>query len=212
MISEDFSSTRERIWEEISFLFDIKKEEKVLDLGCGNGRYYQLLRYADYTGIDNSEKLINIAKQKYPEANFKVEDALNLSFEDNTFDKIYSIAVLHRIPSKEFRLQFLKESRRVLKRGGRLIITVWSLPIKRYKKKNIFLLFKYTFLKIIGISKLDFKDVLEPWGNKAFKYYHWFSERELRRLVKKAGFKINKSGVVKNSRETRQNIYLIAEK
>lgn len=212
LISKDFSRTRGRIWEEISFLFDVKPGEKVLDLGCGNGRYYELLKNTDYIGVDNSEELIEIAKEKYPNAKFQIEDALNLSFEDNSFDKIYSIAVLHRIPSKEFRLQFFEGARRVLKKEGKLIITVWSLPIKQYNKKNIFLLFKYTFLKIIGLSKLDFRDVLEPWGKKTEKYYHWFSERELRKLVKKAGFKIKKSGIIKNKRGTRRNIYLIAEK
>ena len=97
-------------------------------------------------------------------------------------------------------------------KDGKLIITVWSLPIKQYNKKNIFLLLKYTILKIIGMSKLDFRDVLEPWGNKTFKYYHWFSERELKNLAKKAGFKVKKSGIIKNSRGTRKNIYLVAEK
>lgn len=214
LIAEDFSRTRGRIWEETRFLFEdyLKEGDKVLDLGCGNGRYYELFKNTEYTGIDNSEKLIKIAQNKYPKINFQVADSLNLPFEENSFDKIYSIAVLHRIPSKEFRLRFFEEARRVLKKDGNLIITVWRLPIKQYNKKNIFLLLKHTILKIIGISRLDFKDILEPWGKKTEKYYHWFSQRELRRLAKKAGFKIKKSGITKNSRGTRKNIYLVAEK
>ena len=213
LISEDFSRTRGKVWEEISFLFkDTKPKEKVLDLGCGNGRFYELLKNTDYTGVDNSEKLIKIAKGKYPEANFKTEDALSLSFPDNHFDKVYSIAVLHRIPSKKLRLQFLKEAKRVLKKNGDLILTVWKLPFKQYNRKNLSLLLRYTILKLIGKSKLDFKDVLEPWGNKTFKYYHWFSKRELAKLIKKSGFKIKEIGVIKNQRGNRQNIYLVAQK
>ena len=74
------------------------------------------------------------------------------------------------------------------------------------------MLLKYTILKLFSNSQLDFKDILEPWGNKTFKYYHWFSVRELRKLIQKAGFKINKSGIIKNNKGTRKNIYLIAEK
>lgn len=207
LISKDFSRTRGRIWEEISFLFDVKSGEKVLDLGCGNGRYYELLKNTDYTGLDTSEELIKIAKEKYPNAKFQVEDALNLSFQDNSFDKIYSIAVLHHIPSNELRLEFLKEAKRVLKPNGRLTLTVW----KFHQKKERSLLIRYTILKIIGRSKLDFKDILEPWADKTERYYHWFSERELKKLAKKADFKIKEAGVIKNQRGTRRNIYLIAE-
>lgn len=209
LIAEDFSRTRGNVWPEISFLFeDIKPEDKILDLGCGNGRYYSLLKNAQYTGIDNSESLVNLARRKHPEANFQIQDALNLNFKDNAFDKIYSIAVLHHIPSCEFRLKFLSEAKRVLKPNGRIILTVW----KFHQKKEILLLLKYTVLKLLGFSKLDFKDILEPWSNKALRYYHWFSKRELGKLFEKSGFKIIQIDVIKNGRGNRQNIYVIARK
>ena len=212
LIAEDFSRTRERLWEELGFLFEdyLSPGEKVLDLGCGNGRYLEFFRKKniEYFGVDSSEKLIKIAKNKYPEVNFKVGDALKLSFPDNFFDKIYSIAVLHQVPSDSFRLQFLKEVKRVLKPKGLLILTVW----KFHEIDELYLLFKYTILKLIGKSKFDRKDIFEPWGKKIERYYHCFSGKELVDLVKKTEFKIKKSGVVKNERGNRQNIYLIAEK
>lgn len=177
-------------------------------MGCGNGRFYELLKNTDYTGIDSSEKLIQIAQKKYPQANFRVADSLNLPFKENSFDKIYSIAVFHHIPSKELRIKFLKECQRVLKKDGKLILTVW----KFHNKKERHLLLRYTILKIIGKSKLDFKDILEPWGNQTLRYYRWFSRRELTRLVKSTGFKIEKTGIIKNTRGSRQNFYLIARK
>jgi len=210
LIAEEFSRTRNNPWEEIKFLFDnyLIKDEKVLDLGCGNGRFYEFFKNKDidYIGVDDSEKLIEIAKQKFPDGIFQTANALSLPFQDNYFDKIYAVAILHHIPSKEFRLQFLKEAKRVLKQKGLLILTVW----KFHNRKEIFLLLRYTILKIIGKSKLDFKDIFDPWGKKIKRYYHWFSEKELINLAEEAGFKIKESGVIRNKRGNRQNIYLIA--
>ncbi len=207
LISGDFSRTRRYPWPEIKFLFDYaKKGDKVLDLGCGNGRFCQFLKGTDYTGADISSGLIKEAKKRHPKLEFIEADALNLPFSDNSFDVVLSIAVLHHIPSKELRIRFLKEARRVLKEKGKIIITVW----KFHRKKDRFLLLKYTILKILGKTRLDFKDILEPWGKKTERYYHWFSKRELVKLAEEAGFKAKGSGFTK--KKNRENIYLVAEK
>jgi ubiquinone/menaquinone biosynthesis C-methylase UbiE len=212
LIAEDFSRTRDEIWDEMFFLFEnyLKPGDKLLDLGCGNGRWFKLFKTynIDYIGVDSSKSLIDIAQKNNPEAKFQVEEGLNLSFPDNFFDKIYSIAVFHHIPSKEFRLKFLKEIKRVLRPGGLLVLTVW----KFHDSKEIYLLIKYTILKLLGKSKLDFRDVLEPWGKKLERYYHCFSETELINLIKEAGFKIKEGGIIKSEVGNRQNIYIVAQK
>ena len=210
LIAEDFSRTREKIWEETRFLFDdyLSAGDKILDLGCGTGRYAELFKdkNIEYIGADIAEKQIKIAKRKHPEAKFQTINFLNFPFSDNYFDKIYSIAVFHCIPSKEYRIKFLKETKRILRKDGLLILTVW-----KSNRWNFSLLLKYTILKLIGKSKLDFRDLLEPWADKTERYYHWFSKKELIKLVKQSGFKIEKSGIIKNKTGNRQNIYLIAK-
>lgn len=211
-IGYEFSRTRSFIWEETRFLFDnyIKKGELVLDIGCGNGRYFELVKNkeAAYVGIDNSQKLVALAKERYPNTDFMLSDALSLPFSPERFDKVYSIAVFHHIPSYELRLKFLSEIKKVLKPRGVLILTVW----KFHRWEEYRLLIKYSILKMIGKSKLDFKDILEPWGNKIERYYHWFSRAELKNLLEKSGFKVKETGIIKNRKGNRQNIYIIAEK
>jgi len=211
-IAEDFSRTRQRIWEEIRFLFDdyLEKGDKVLDWGCGNGRYFEVLKdkNINYIGIDNSEKLIEIAKQKYPQVDFRIADDSEIPFPDGCFDKIYSIAVLHHIPSEEFRIKFLQEAKRVLKPNGLLIVTVWKFKSKKERR----LLLKYTILKLLGKSKLDLGDILDPWGKELDRYYHCFSKQDLKKLAQKAGLKVEKLGIARNERGNRNNFYLVAKK
>ena len=211
LIARDFSSTRRFVWQGLEPLYNYALPgEKVLDLGCGNGRLLQIFKEIDidYIGVDSSEKLIEIAKKTYPNTKFEVADALHLSFPNNHFDKVYSIAVLHHIPSNKLRLQFLEGIKRVLKPEGLLVITVWDLWRWRKFKK----LFKFTLLKASGRSKLDYKDVFVPWQKDCQRYVHCFTKKELKKLIKKTGFKIKETGNLKMPKSKENNIYIVAEK
>lgn len=215
LIAEDYARTRAFIPEDIKNLGEYTREgERVLDSGCANGRFFEVLRNknVDYFGIDISERLIEIAKKNYSEAKFQVAGALNLPFPANFFDKVYSISVLHNIPLKNLRLQYLREAKRVLKPEGLLILRVWDF----WKRKEGWQLFlKYIFLKLIGRTKLDFKDVFVPWKDSKGKiliqrYFHCFTKRELENLLKEAGFKIIE--IWRGGKDPRTNIYLVAKK
>lgn len=216
LIAEDFSSKREVAWEEFNFLKDwMFAGEKFLDLGCGNGRFIELFKEQniEYFGVDNSERLIKIAKERYPQETFQTVDALNLPFPDNFFDKVLCVAVLHHIPSDEYRIRFLSEAKRVLKPGGALILTVWHL----WQKKSAWgFLLRNIFLKLAGKSKLDFFDVFVPWKNsqgeiRAQRYFHCFTRKELQKLAENVGLKIRKVNLFPMS-GGHSNLLLIAEK
>lgn len=217
LISSHFSATRDRIWPEIKFLFEkyINLNDKVLDLGCANGRFYKIIKdcTGKYIGIDNCKSFIEIARKKYPDADFREGNALNLAFSDRYFDKIFSIAVLHHIPSKELRLKFLKEVKRTLKPKGLCIFTVWEAKERKIRTS----LLKFTFLKLVFLSKLDFGDIFLPWKsnsgeNRFNRYYHFFSKRELINLFKEAGFFVKDTGIIENEKGNRRNIYIVAER
>jgi len=215
LIAEDYARKRSFIPEDLKALAQYTfAGERVLDSGCGSGRFFKVLKAEDidYFGVDISERLIEIAQKNYPRGKFQVANTLNLPFPNNFFDKVYSISVLHHIPSKDLQLQYLKEAKRVLKPGGFLILRVWDF----WKRKGFpKLLFKYTFLKLIGKSKLDFKDVFLPWKDSSGKiliqrYFHCFTQRELEDLIKRVGFKIKE--IWSEGKDERANIYIVAEK
>lgn len=225
LIAEDWARKRGFVSEEYKIWLPryIIPGEKVLDLGCGHGRFIEFLnkKNINYFGVDSSEKMIEIAKNKYPYGNFQITDILKTPFSDNFFDKVVCFAVFHHIPSEEIRLLFLKEIKRILKKGGALILTVWNIgPLHSFligKWHRAFYFLGFAFLKIIGLSKLDFNDFFLPWGIikgriVGHRYFHCFNKSELRELTKRAGFKIKEEGILKGEKSKENNIYLIAEK
>ena len=210
LIAEEFSRSRDKFWEELRFLDGyVGDSERVLDLGCGNGRLYELFRKknVDYYGIDISERLVELAKRRYPQAKFWAADALNLPFFDNFFDKVISIAVFHHVPSKESRLKFLKEAKRVLKPGGTFILIVWNL--NSFNKSLMFL--KYGLKKILKRSSLDFGDAFLPWGEEVLRYVHRFSKGELVKLLGESGFKVEKLSILDRESSRESNILVTAK-
>jgi len=169
-IAEEFAFTRLEPWKEMEqFAEFIKGGDVVLDLGCGNGRLLTVLgnKPITYIGVDNSEKLIELARKRWSEnekRKFLVGDALDLSFLKNVtlnivegFDVVFCLAMLHHIPGKELRLKVLKEIKQVLKDKGLLIITNWDLYQLRYLPYII----KYTILKLFGRIILDWEGCLD---------------------------------------------------
>lgn len=114
----------------------IKKNEKVLDLACGQGFFTRAFFRdgADATGVDLGKQLILIAKKESPkEIKYFPHSAEDLSlFEDNSFEKIAIVLAIQNIeaPHKVF-----KECARVLAPGGKLFI-VLNHPAFRVPKAS----------------------------------------------------------------------------
>ena len=100
------SGTRTKDIEEAFFLAK-KTNPKVLEIGCGNGRDAAeiLKRTNQYLGIDISEKLIQLAREKNPQGKFEIADIENYSFPDD-IDIIFAFASLIHVPKENLRKIF----------------------------------------------------------------------------------------------------------
>lgn len=108
---------------------------RVLDIGCGTGRVTHPLSEMGYevTGVDVSEPMVAEARSIYPHLDFVVGDATDLQFRDAAFDYVtfsyYGLDYVHPEPE---RLRALREIRRVLKPGGKLVFSShnwWNMPL-----------------------------------------------------------------------------------
>ena len=97
----------------------------ILDVGCGSGVKSEILekKRMKVTGIDFSEKMLEIAKRRVPNGNFQLIDLYNLSDFHEKFDGIFAQAVLLHIPKKnvEETVHSLKEK---LNSGGYFYVAV----------------------------------------------------------------------------------------
>ncbi len=218
-IARHFSGTRYDLWPELEqFKPFVQDGQQILDWGCGNGRLLLLLKDCDisYYGVDQSKELLKIAERKHAPlgkermARFYCTAHKEKNFPPDFFDLVFMIASFHHLPDKKSRLKLLKKTFTELKMKGRLIITVWNLESDWAKEK----------IKK-GWKQMGDNDFVIPWKNpegkvEAERYYHHFSQEEMKELLEEAGFAIERMGynnlnIQKDKKEGR-NLMVIARK
>ena len=117
------------IRENLEHLSRERKFERALNLGTGEGDYDSMIaaHFGELVACDINEQDIQYARalnQEVPNLEYRVEDALNLSFPDNTFDLLLSVDVIEHVGQPE---RMIEEVGRILKPGGLALITFPSL-------------------------------------------------------------------------------------
>lgn len=156
----------------------IDSEKKVLELACGTGQitFSMADKAAEWVATDYSENMINEAeKRKNQEAKeskavFEVQDATNLTYDNETFDIVVIANALHIMPDPD---AALKEIHRVLKKDGILVAPTFVYE-KGYSKSLIWL--------------------MERAG---FKTYHKWTRVEYTKYVSQSGFRVFGDSLVK---------------
>jgi len=118
----------------------ISGSERVLDIACGTGELEKLLLdsypQSQIVGVDISEKMLEMARLKLPNAEFIKASAIALPFASSSFDLVITASAFHYFDCPDLALT---EIHRVLKPKGRLIIMDWCRDYWTCKALNLFL-------------------------------------------------------------------------
>jgi MPBQ/MSBQ methyltransferase len=138
----------------------------LLDVGCGIGGSSRILArdyHFEVTGVTISPEQVKRAQELTPpnvNAKFQVDDALALSFPDQSFDVVWSVEAGPHMPDKAL---FAKELLRVLKPGGILVVADWNQRDDRQVPLNVW-------------ERPVMRQLLDQWAHPAFASIEGFAE------------------------------------
>ena len=144
-------------------MLKIDQPNTILDLACGTADFSIAslkLNPVQVTGIDISEKMVDLGEKKIQKINaqdkihLQVADSEELPFEENSFN---AIIVAFGVRNFENLQKGLKEANRVLKSGGRMVILEFSNP-ESFPIKQLYHVYFSSILPVIG--RLFSKDQL----------------------------------------------------
>jgi len=181
--AEEFSKTRQNPWpgwekclDKVKDNFN-QKDLSVLDIGCGNGRFFKFLAdfspyELNYLGLDNSDYLLVEAVLKYPMAKFTYLNVFsNLGEIKSKHDAVCVFGLTHHLPDNDFRLAWLKSLVPFINNDGLLLLTFWDLSSDRRS------------IKLERAKDLDDNDFYYTWKDTSDKrYVHLFDDNELSKI------------------------------
>src|SRR5688572_26501638 len=107
---------------------DLHQGDKIVEVGCGDGYYLYILSNLKMglhlTGVDFDRRALESARQNLKGKSVRLvygDLMTGLPFANSSFDKVIMSEVLEHLPSD---IKGLREIRRILKKGGKLILTV----------------------------------------------------------------------------------------
>lgn len=172
IIAKDFSQTRIFTWKWTDdFMKNIPKYSTILDIGCGNGRnlcYTDMIMY----GMDISLEQLKARRGEKPKYfqgknnNLIHSNMISIPFRNNIFDYILVIASFHHLNTLEERKYCLNEMNRVLKSGGKILLSVWSINQPKKTKRTF----------------SNYGDTIVYWKNIP-RYYYIFELGEIKQLL-----------------------------
>ena len=150
-----------------------RNPKKILDVGSASGmmanEVSKIFPEAKITAVDVYKKAVDYGKSHYPHINFVVADAHSLPFPDNAFDLIICYETIEHVINP---LSVIKEAKRVVKKGGRIVLAMDS---GSFLFRAVWFIWEKTQGKV--------------WQGA---HLHPFRHTELEDVIKKSGLKIVK--------------------
>jgi SAM-dependent methyltransferase len=177
------------------FAYYLTGDMKILEAGCGLGRWVFYLRKKGYMawGVELSDQALAITRPFDTEGYIKKGDVCDLPFANNSFDAVISLGVVEHFeqgPEKA-----LMEARRILTDQGLLLI---SIPPDNPLRK----------LTSDRLQSLQAWNTIRKGGALSFEEYR-FSEKEFRGILEKCGFIID--SIVTDELDPPKNMGLYAD-
>lgn len=146
----------------------VKNGERILDIGCGNAKYFLKLenKFKEFFGVELSNVHFKAAKKIFPKGKYIVADANKLPFPENYFDTIISFGAFEHNNDID---AIFKECYRTLNKNGTLL---FSVP------NYVSTLFPYTYIH----------NCLMKRSNRIIAIGHYYTKRELSTKLQKVGF------------------------
>lgn len=175
MLSAEDSYQNKVILPNLLRILDIKKGERALDLGCGQGFFARevAIQGANVSAIDISPELIKIAEDKQQKNSKDQKNNVayavasadeTFPFEDNYFEKIFCVLSLQNMKDAE---TFFSESARVLKKDGKIVLVLNHPAFRVPKGKG-------------GGSEWGFEETKDKYGGNQYrKVYEYMSEKKV---------------------------------
>lgn len=171
---------------------NVLEGSKALDVCCGTGDWSFSLAEAvgesgEVIGLDFSQNMLSVAKKRNEEASYKNVsfihgNAMELPFEDNSFDYVTIGFGLRNVPDY---MQVLREMYRVVKPGGKVVCLETSHPTLPVYKQLYYFYFRY-IMPLFG--KLFAKSYQEyAWLQESAKDFP--DKNELKKMFQEAGFR-----------------------
>lgn len=159
----DYSKPDADIKKIVHFL---KKEgvEKILDLGCGEGRNSKFLSSKNFkvVGIDISKIAIKKAKLNDKKTYYKISDMRSIPYSEGNFDAVISTQTIFHSRLKDIR-KTLQQVARVTKNDGIIFITLQPTRGNKYRMGK----------------KIEANTYLSCYGDDAGVVHHFFNKNEI---------------------------------
>jgi SAM-dependent methyltransferase len=190
-----FAETRQNPqpgYEQLLALFSRDRVNRVLDVGCGNGRFGRFLSSRhipiDYIGVDFSQGLLSYGSEG--QGCFIARDLSRPESlaELGLYDVIVCLSTIQHIPGHINRLRLVAEMRDHLQIDGRLVIANWQFLDSPRQRKKI------RPWQEVGINPLDVEhnDYVLSWqrGELGLRYVAYINEHTIAELADQAGMTI----------------------